>query len=83
MGGGDSGCGSVFLGVTSNITFPKQNSIRPLGSCCSVWGMSLVCVCVCHMYIHSSVGECYVNRYICMCLMGPWGTVGVAVMVHY
>ena len=41
MGGGDDGCGSGLLGVTSNksVTFPRQNNIRPSGSCCSVWGM--------------------------------------------
>ena len=32
MGGGDSGCGIGFLGVTSNkfVTFPRQSSIRPI-----------------------------------------------------
>ena len=44
MGGGDNGCDIWLLGVTSNklVTFPGQNSIRLSGSCCSVWGMSLV-----------------------------------------
>ena len=36
MGGDGSGCGSGLLGVTSNkqVTFPRQNSMDPLGSCC-------------------------------------------------
>ena len=34
-----NGCGSGLLGVTFNkqVTFPRQNSICALGSCCSVW----------------------------------------------
>ena len=41
MGVGDSACGIWLLGVTSNklVTFPRQNSIHPSGSCCTVWGM--------------------------------------------
>ena len=44
MGGDDSGCDIGLLGVTSNklVTFPRQNSIRPSSSCCSVWGMQLL-----------------------------------------
>ena len=29
----------------------RQKSIHPSGSCCSVWGMSLVCVSVTCVYI--------------------------------
>ena len=49
MDGGDSGCGIGLLRLTSNklVTFPSQNSIRFLGSCCSIWGMSTMYVCVC------------------------------------
>ena len=41
MGIDDSGCGIGLLGVTSNklVTLPRQNSICPSGSCCSVWEM--------------------------------------------
>jgi len=41
MAGGDNGCDIWLLGVISSklVTFPRQNSIRPSGSCCSVWGM--------------------------------------------
>ena len=41
MGGGGNGCGSGLLVVTSNklVTFPRWNSIRLSGPCCSVWGM--------------------------------------------
>ena len=65
MAGGGSGCGIGFLGVISNklVTFPRRNSIRPSGSCCSVWGMQLLCVCV-RAYVRTCVCAYGVYKWI-------------------
>ena len=60
MGGGDNGCGIQLLGVTSNklVTFPRQNSIRPSGSCCPSGE--------CNYYVSVCVYVCVVGVGVCV-----------------
>ena len=81
MGGDGSGCGIGLLEVISNklVTLPKQNSIRPSVSCCSVWGM----------YLHSNLEFKFMSNQVLkgnasrfyaliLCTAPCWSAIGVS-----
>ena len=65
-------------------TFPRQNSICPSGSCCSLWAMLLLFLCMCKQSYGTAfsllalfpstwkIGEERRVSNICACMKSPW-----------